>query len=408
MSEVTIIADDLTGAADCGIAFVLAGLPTLVVIDERSLPASARIVALDTDTRAAKEDAAVERVDAAARAAYASGARTVYKKVDSTLRGHVGAEVAAVARVAREVSGGRRVRVIAAPAFPATGRTMQRGHVLVGGVPLGETEVWKGSGMSGLAELGAMFDGAGLRTSLVSLEAVRDPALAHTLLDASGDAVICDAIAEEDLAAIARGGAQLDASVIWVGSGGLARHLPRALGLQPEGTAGARQSSPATPVLTLVGSRSRVSHDQATTLCRESGVVCLELDPGTLLASRSSYEAEARQVLRKGEDLVLVVSVRAPVDLTRDKSIAGAFGALAAALAPDAGAMFATGGDIARATLQSMGATGIQLLGEVEPGVPVGLTATARPLPFVTKAGAFGTPNTMAHARAWLRNPRSL
>ena len=38
MSEVTIIADDLTGAADCGIAFVLAGLPTLVMIDERPPP----------------------------------------------------------------------------------------------------------------------------------------------------------------------------------------------------------------------------------------------------------------------------------------------------------------------------------------------------------------------------------
>jgi len=407
MSEVAIIADDLTGAADCGIAFVLAGLPTLVVIDERLPPASARIVAVDSDTRASPEQVAVERVEKAARAAYASGARTVYKKVDSTLRGHVGAEVAAVARVAKEVSGGRRVRVIAAPAFPGTGRTMQGGQVLVGGVPLGETEVWKGSGMSGSPELAAMLRGAGLPTALVSLETVRGPALVAALSNSSGDAVICDAVAEEDLAAIARGGAKLDASVIWVGSGGLARHLPRALGLAPDGSAGARRSSSATPVLTLVGSRSRVSHDQAATLCREAGVVCLELDPDTLLASRNSCEAEARAVLRKGEDLVLVVSVREPVDLSRDKAIASAFGSLAAALAPDAGGMFATGGDIARATLQSMGATGIQLLGEVEPGVPVGLTATARPLPFVTKAGAFGTPNTMAHARAWLRNQRS-
>jgi len=284
---------------------------------------------------------------------------------------------------------------------------MQGGQVLVEGVPLGETEVWKGSGMSGPAELPAMLGGAGLRTALASLETVRGPALAATLSNAPGDAIICDAVAEEDLAAIARGGAQLDASVIWVGSGGLARHLPRALGLMADGSAGARQFGTAAPVLTLVGSRSRVSHDQAATLCHAAGVVCLELDPDTLLSSRNSCDAEARAVLRKGEDLVLVVSVHKPVDLSRDKAIAAALGSLAAALAPDAGGMFVTGGDIARATLQSMGATGIQLLGEVEPGVPVGLTATARPIPFVTKAGAFGTPNTMAHARAWLRNQRS-
>src|SRR5207237_882782 len=53
MPELTIIADDLTGAADCGIAFALAGLPTFVAFGKGPPPGDAQVLGLDTGSRSA-------------------------------------------------------------------------------------------------------------------------------------------------------------------------------------------------------------------------------------------------------------------------------------------------------------------------------------------------------------------
>src|SRR5947208_14908883 len=90
MPELTIIADDLTGAADCGIAFALAGLPTFVAFGKGPPPGDAQLLALDTDSRAASAEEASRRVHAAAKDAWGRGAGRVYKKVSSNLGGHGG------------------------------------------------------------------------------------------------------------------------------------------------------------------------------------------------------------------------------------------------------------------------------------------------------------------------------
>jgi D-threonate/D-erythronate kinase len=65
--------------------------------------------------------------------------------------------------------------------------------------------------------------------------------------------------------------------------------------------------------------------------------------------------------------------------------------------------LFCTGGETARALLTAAGAVGIRLVGEVEAGVPLGTMEGWHNLPIVTKAGAFGTPQTLVHCRAALR-----
>jgi uncharacterized protein YgbK (DUF1537 family) len=62
-----------------------------------------------------------------------------------------------------------------------------------------------------------------------------------------------------------------------------------------------------------------------------------------------------------------------------------------------------TGGETARAVLAAAGVDAIRLRGEVEPGVPIGVTVGAVTLPVVTKAGAFGDDHTLLRALAALR-----
>src|SRR5215207_2154334 len=114
--HVAIIADDLTGAADTGVQLVRFGYRTAVFFRATEVLADdLDAVAFDTDSRTMPAGFAAKRVLDAAHAA--GGARIVYKKLDSTLRGNVAAELAAALGVLHPDC------VIVAPAFPAAGRT---------------------------------------------------------------------------------------------------------------------------------------------------------------------------------------------------------------------------------------------------------------------------------------------
>jgi 4-hydroxythreonine-4-phosphate dehydrogenase len=67
------------------------------------------------------------------------------------------------------------------------------------------------------------------------------------------------------------------------------------------------------------------------------------------------------------------------------------------------GALIATGGETARAVLTASGITGLRLLREVEPGVPLAVSAGARQIPAITKSGSFGSRATLANCIRVLR-----
>ena len=130
-----IIADDLTGAGDAGVQFAAAGLRTRTLRDDwtpESL-AGAEVVVVDTASRGLAAEQAYRRVAAAAARLQAAATQVVYKKIDSTLRGPLGAEIDAVLDAC-----GLNLALVC-PAYPANGRTLQDGVLLVGGIPVAET-----------------------------------------------------------------------------------------------------------------------------------------------------------------------------------------------------------------------------------------------------------------------------
>src|SRR3712207_3320217 len=106
-----VIADDLTGAADTGVQLMRAGYRTGVAFRGAPIPPAEHLdaVAVDTDSRAMPAGFAAKRVLEAGRAV--RDTHIVYKKVDSTLRGPVAAELA----TALEATG--RYRAVGAPAL---------------------------------------------------------------------------------------------------------------------------------------------------------------------------------------------------------------------------------------------------------------------------------------------------
>ncbi|HUS04858.1 MAG TPA: four-carbon acid sugar kinase family protein [Bryobacteraceae bacterium] len=129
---ILVLADDMTGALEVGAVFAASGLRTAVVTDplEAGLPPDVLIV--DTETRHSSPSAAYGRIVHIVGAA-AIRPEFIYKKTDSTLRGNIASELAALANLFPEWTIGY------APAYPAQGRTVRDGIVYVDGVPVSAT-----------------------------------------------------------------------------------------------------------------------------------------------------------------------------------------------------------------------------------------------------------------------------
>jgi uncharacterized protein YgbK (DUF1537 family) len=128
-----VIADDLTGAAELGAIGWRHGLRAEIVRNGRPTGA-ADLVCVDTDSRATDSAEAAKRAASAAKMLRAAGAKWIYKKVDSVLRGQVTAEVEAVMKQLK------LERALLLPANPSLGRIIRQGEYFLRGRPLHKTE----------------------------------------------------------------------------------------------------------------------------------------------------------------------------------------------------------------------------------------------------------------------------
>jgi len=223
---IAIIADDLTGAADTAAAFARAGRPVPVSLNERPvLSEGAAAFAVTTESRAAAPEAALDMTAAAARGVLAAGAGLIYKKVDSNLRGNIGAELAALYDVARRP-------ILLAPAFPARGRTTVNGVVLISGVPASETEMARDPEApllhSGIAEI-IHSQRPDLPVGHLSRGDLPITAIDLSRRITETPILIADAATDADLDLIAEAALAMNPPPIFAGSAGLASALCRIL-----------------------------------------------------------------------------------------------------------------------------------------------------------------------------------
>ncbi|MFK3973212.1 four-carbon acid sugar kinase family protein [Pseudomonas sp. NPDC087358] len=400
-----IIADDLSGAADCAIAFASAGLSTVVTLDASHDTGDASVIAIDTDTRRLSEAQAADSTLLAYQTLLKPGQR-LYKKIDSTLRGNWAAEVAALQPQAG--------LAIVAPAFPATGRTTLQGKVLVNGQPLETTDTWKLEHADRPADIDVLLAGAGLRTARLTLESLRGDSqalAAHIAEVANSDvqALIVDAQNTEDLQILAAITTQSSEPLFWVGSGGLAREiaaLPERLANAAQRPAFAREKH--APTLVLVGSLSAVSERQCAMLKERAAIGELVVPPAVLRQGMAhpdwaGWEIRIGESLRRGDDLLLRIGRDEAFDPAEGARLSTLLAALVRPHFGHVGGLVATGGETARAMLAAVGIGSLQLLCEIEAGVAFGRPISTRDgyqPGVVTKAGAFGTDHALY--AAWL------
>lgn len=128
-----VIADDLTGAAEIGAIGWRHGLRAEILRGGEP-SGKADLVCVDTDSRSCEPEVAAERAAAAANLLRAAGARWIYKKVDSVLRGNVTPEVEAILKQLG------LNRALLLPVNPSLGRTIVGGGLFIHGQPIHLTE----------------------------------------------------------------------------------------------------------------------------------------------------------------------------------------------------------------------------------------------------------------------------
>jgi uncharacterized protein YgbK (DUF1537 family) len=423
-NKIVIIADDLTGANDTGVQFAKQGLKTIVLMYVPAAPSELDedVLVVDTQSRALSPTEAYQKVtETAFLFKNRDQFQTLYKKIDSTLRGNLGTEIDAIMDAC-----GLELAIVA-PAFPANGRMTVGGCHFLGNAPLEATEISRDPlcpvteshiptlmAKQTKREVGHI----GIKSVMAGTEGILD---AMRRLSAAGRKVlVCDAWQEEHLKMIALAAIGLARPVLWVGSAGLAEYVPMALGL---GAASADKK----PVVVIAGSVSNVTRGQVAMLRQRTDLAYIEaspwafLKPATAQAETDRCYHAALDAIRAGKDVV-IVSGDTDEMVARTKAeglslglssrqtseaVAAALGGLCRRITLNAplGGLVLTGGDIAVSCCSLLSASGISVLREVAPGIPVGVLKGGQcsGLKVVTKAGAFGAEDALCRAVDSLR-----
>jgi D-threonate/D-erythronate kinase len=416
--RVLIFADDLSGAIDCGMACVNAGLSTSVSLGLSSHGRMIDVLSVDADTRSLSASAGAERLRQLVQVHAADPAVLLFKKIDSTLRGHLGPELGAFLEVRRATI--ENTVAVMAPAFPIYGRTTVDGMQYVHGRPLHETEIWKSQKMTGEAYIPRMLEGSGLTCTHLNLAMVRSRRTAFVeavgKAAETGDVLVCDAETDSDLLAIAKAATALGNRAVWVGSAGLVHQLPKATGLGVIAKEKAPHfTEPAGSILFVVGSVSDATKQQAATLLSSSDIHGIVVPPEVLLAGSegpdwSAFTSELYEAVEQKEDVILLCGTEPRVDVADRPKLSLALAEMTAVLNGRVGALVVSGGETARRVLDRWGITALQLHGELERRVPVSTTVIAKtvPLTVITKDGDIGKPHTLLRCRERLKQKRSL
>ncbi|QGP92767.1 D-threonate kinase [Neomoorella glycerini] len=421
MERIAIIADDLTGANDTGVQFCQHGFRTLVIIDADTIGqvgGEKEVLAINTDTRHLTAKEAYQRVYDIALKLKATGISRIYKKIDSTLRGHPGAELEAV------MDAWPADLALLVPAFPANRRVVQQGYLIINentGAAVTSEDNGITVGESASCHVPTILQQEmQRRVGQVDLATVRRGAAALiTALEAAqktSQVLVLDAASEDDLQIIARAIGQLPRSVVVAGAAGLAAHLNLAWDLKPAPPFSLRQEG---VVLLVAGSRNPVTARQVQRLATFSSCQPVLVNTAAILAGAAREEVErvlqeaGKLAAGKGPLMITVASMFQGKPACREsvpaatgnensnhgnggKAIAAALGTITARLLAmyKVKGLVVTGGDTAVHVCRSLSARGISLATELLPGIPLGYLegGPAAGLPIVTKAGGFGPP----------------
>lgn len=417
--KIAVIADDLTGANDCGVQLVKFDLEVSVMINANGkAEENQEICIYNSDSRALQSEVAYQKVKEISEQVVKHSPAIVYKKMDSTMRGNVGSELNALIDVFPCDF------VFIAPSYPDQGRQIIQGIHYVHGEKLHETEFAKDpktpvseSYIPHLIEEQSKKKTALLKREDLQLGTEHVQAKLVAWKAEGIKFVVCDSITDSDLRELVEQGQQWQGTIIWAGSAGLMNHLPHTV--QFENHAPSKKLPTGNSnVFYVVGSVSGAGRKQLSYLLKETDVTPIEMNSFEVVAGEAQKEQEIKRVkeaIKEAFTTSSQIAFFSNADVAKTQEIgrqngltdievsvvvSEALGNAAAAVLEEQSIQlaFLTGGDTAFAIMQELGASTFHLVEELEPGVPIGQIAKQSDQFIITKAGNFGTEQVMVKA----------
>lgn len=403
MSKLVVIADDFTGANDTGVKFAMRGADVAVSLTGETPKCDVSVI--NTETRAEEACKAGEIVEKSVKDLADKDTKIVFKKIDSTFRGNIGAEISAAAK-AFDTN-----LIIVAAAIPGAGRTTIDGKCFVNGTLLAKTEFADDPKTpihySDISEI--IAEQSDIQCISVPLAKVRSGEWGELEYN-TVTALILDSETDDDLFLIGKKIADLNQRIVLVGAAGIASALPFECYL-PE---------PA-PVLVVAGSMSQTTFDQVN-YGADHGLKIVDIDAQSVwLTPNETLDAavdKAKKILLNKDNCAVRTMSKIGERERSQKfceqqgiksgdfslAIADFLGRLSKKLISDislSGVMY-TGGDIAIAAARHIEAKAYLIDGEIEAGIPFG-HFTNHNLKIVTKAGGFGKINSIVNVISFLQ-----
>lgn len=388
MIKLLIIADDFTGALDSAVQFAKRGFCVQASAEEHidlaSIDEATEVFSYSTESRHLPPKEAYVRVFQVAQQAKHAGIPRVYKKVDSALRGNIGIELQAA------MEGFDIPFLTFLPAYPEMGRTTEKGIHYINGVPVAQSPLGQDpfnpviySGLSAVLRM---------QTQVPTCNMPADFSLSH---ETAAGIVLCDGQTDGDLARAAAWVCK-PSRFLAAGSAGLCA----ALAAQMHPTYSRTPSHFPSPALFVFGSICPQAEAQAAQLCREIPSVLTPEIFGNTEDQRHCVEDLQKHLRTVGAATLIT---RHPTNLRpsdEERRLAGQTIATIAVQSLQSANRFTLaviGGDTLFFVTKLLCDTRLTIKAELLPGIVLAeaKTAQGQQAYVISKAGSFGTPDTM-------------
>jgi 2-keto-3-deoxygluconate transporter len=419
--KMVIIADDFTGANDTGVQFSKRHLRCIVITNNKSINKSlddCDALVIDTESRFDNPDTAYRKTYEVGKIIKGKNIKYIYKKLDSTFRGNIGAEISGIMD-SLDIQ-----HAIIVPALPSHGRITLEGNVYVNGILLAETEVaddpktpvrdsyipkiisYQTDKKTAVINLGDVLSGEQNLSQKVQEH-----------MNNGIRMIVIDAKDKKDIDMIASVVTAYKEKVLFAGSSGFAEFLPDYLNIS-----GREKSN-----VVIAGSVSEVTMRQVDFAREKLKVNVIDVDIEKLFTKeRDKEKIRILEIIKssslKSEDIIIRSAFsKAYVTESFEKgklhgfdrfavseSVASFLGEITRLIIQEIkinGILF-TGGDTAIKAAQNLNISGTIIQDEILPGVPYGHFADEKykNIIVVSKAGGFGSEDTIFKVLEFLKN----
>jgi len=429
IGTIGIIADDLTGANDTALQFLLRGCNTQILLDTENIPEGCHNTiawAINTESRSLKPQEAAKSVEKAAKALYKKlNVDFIYKKIDSTMRGNIAAETLAL------LESNDLDAAIIVPTLPDEGRITVGGYHLLKGVPLERTEFARDpdspisqsyipSLLSNQCEDPKVIAHIGLKKVMRGAGPILMELQEHIKQDKK--LIVIDAVSMIDLEqivlAMEKGLAHY--KILPCGSAGLARALTKSW--LPDGKyQNILKTTPEGPTLVVIGSVTSITRSQVKLLqdyTQDFNMNFIDLTPEQLVHGMDpNLLTSIINDLKIGKSIVICSapdenSVQDTIELAENNNInksnvsqlvLDCLATLTQKIVDQVHVkLVLVGGETASTCCRAIKSMHLQLIDEVDNAIPLCLDQKAQFI--ITKSGNLGTPKTLVNVVNYFKN----